>query len=53
MSNINTIVKCKICGNVNIKKVIQLSKQYLSPTFIKSNEESNLKDIQTPLTLVL
>ena len=30
-----------------------MGKQYLSPTFIESNEKSNLKDIVTPLTLVL
>ena len=53
MSNINIINKCKICKNEDLQKVITLSKQFLSPTFIKSNDESNLKDIQTPLTLVL
>ena len=53
MSKIKYINKCKICGNTDLKKVLKLEEQYLSPTFIKSNEESNLKDIKTPLTLVL
>ena len=53
MSKIKYINKCKICGNTDLEKVLELEEQFLSPTFIKSNEESNLKDIRTPLTLVL
>jgi len=44
---------CKICGNDNLKKVIKLNEQYISATFIKSNLESDLKKIKTPLTLSL
>ena len=44
---------CKICGNTNLKKVIKLNEQYISATFIKSNEKSDLKNIKTPLTLSL
>ena len=43
--------KCKICGNVNLKKVVFINEQYISATFVKSNKNNNLTKIKTPLTL--
>ena len=51
--HISYLRHCKICGNTNLKKVIKLNEQYISATFIKSNEKSDLKNIKTPLTLSL
>ena len=51
--NISYQRSCKICGNTNLKKVIKIQKQYLSPTFVKSNYKNPLTKIRTPLTLVL
>ena len=45
--------KCKICGNVNLKKVVFIDEQYISATFVKSNKNNKLTKIKTPLTLVL
>ena len=51
--NISFLKKCKICGNKNLQKVISIKEQFLSATFIKSNYKNSLKNIRTPLTLVL
>ena len=51
--NITYLKECKICGNTNLKKVLQLNEQYISATFVKSNVDNNLTKIKTPLTLVL
>tara|TARA_A100001011_G_scaffold400255_1_gene513575 strand:- start:1422 stop:2723 length:1302 start_codon:yes stop_codon:yes gene_type:complete len=45
--------KCKICGNKNLKKVVNIEEQYLSATFVKTNHNNPLKKIKTPLTLIL
>jgi hypothetical protein len=51
--NITHLKRCKICGNDNLEKVIQIEEQYISATFVKSNENNQLTKIKTPLTLVL
>lgn len=51
--NITHLKRCKICGNDNLEKVIQIDEQYISATFVKSNENNQLTKIKTPLTLVL
>ena len=45
--------KCKICSNTDLRKIIQLNKQYISATFVKSNKDNSLSKIRSPLTLVL
>ena len=50
---ISYLKKCKICGNVNLKKVLFINEQYISATFVKSNRNNKLTKIKTPLTLVL
>ena len=44
---------CKVCGSKDLTEVFSLKEQFLSPIFVKSNENNNLADIKTPLTLVL
>ena len=51
--NITYLKKCILCGNENLEKVIQINEQYISSTFVKSNENNDLTKIKTPLTLVL
>ena len=51
--NISYLSRCKICGNDNLKKVVKLNEQYISATFVESNEKNDLKKIKTPLTLSL
>ncbi len=51
--NISYQKKCKICGNTNLKKVLFINEQYISATFVKSNENNELTKIRTPLTLIL
>jgi hypothetical protein len=51
--NISLQKKCKICGNSDLKEVIKIDEQYISATFVKSNENNDLTKIKTPLTLVL
>ena len=54
MKNIIKLLdKCKICGNRDLIEVLTLNEQYLSPTFVLSNENNELAEIKTPLTLVL
>ncbi len=52
-NKITYLKKCKVCGNTNLRKVLQLNKQYISATFVKSNKNNYLSKIQSPLTLVL
>ena len=52
-NKITHLKKCKVCGNTNLTKVLQLSKQYISATFVKSNKDNKLTKIRSPLTLVL
>ena len=46
------INKCRICGNVKLKNIVDLNKQYIQGSFIKKNNpKPYLKKI--PLLLVL
>ena len=51
--NITYLEECKLCGNTNLTKVLQLNEQYISATFVKTNVNNDLTKIKTPLTLVL
>ena len=37
---------CKICGNTNLKKVLFINEQYISATFVKTNENNELTKIK-------
>ena len=51
--NIKYLKNCILCDNANLERVIQISEQYISSTFVKTNENNDLTKIKTPLTLVL
>lgn len=45
--------RCRICGSEQLTEVIWLDEQYLSPTFVKTNEGNALVNIKAPMTLLL
>jgi len=49
----STIDKCRVCGNTNLTEVIKFQPQFLSPTFVASNEGNKLAQIKIPLTVVV
>lgn len=49
----SVIKKCRICGNKNLIEVMDLGRQYLASTFVKSNRDEKLAKIKIPLTLLL
>ena len=51
--NITYLKNCILCGNENLEKVVHINEQYISSTFVKSNENNDLTKIRTALTLVL
>ena len=53
MSDYTIIERCRICGSTALTEVISLAPQYLSPTFVESNEGNELSQIKVPLTVVL
>ena len=44
--------KCRLCNSKNFSEVIRIDDQYLSPTFVKTNEGNSLANIKVPHTLV-
>ena len=53
MSHYKIIKKCRICGNTDLKDVVAIDPQFLSPTFVKTNEGNELSKIKVPQTLTL
>ncbi|MDO8460652.1 MAG: class I SAM-dependent methyltransferase, partial [Nanoarchaeota archaeon] len=53
MNHYKNIDKCRVCNSNNLTEVINIDAQYLSPTFVESNEENELSQIKVPLTVVL
>ena len=49
----NNLTKCRICGSEELDEVVKIEDQYLSPTFVESNENNPLSTIKVPHTLVL
>lgn len=47
------ISKCRICGNSQLKEVLNLGEQYLSSSFVKSNETDEFSKTRVPLTVLL
>jgi len=48
-----SITKCRICGSEDLTDVISFEEQYLSPTFVETNEDNKLSEIKVPLTVTL
>lgn len=53
MKHVVNIKKCRVCFNSKLKKVISIKKQYLSPTFVKSNKNNKLSKLKFKQTLLL
>ena len=48
------ISQCRICGNTELKQVLDLGEQYLSSSFVKSNDEvDETSRTRVPLTVLL
>jgi hypothetical protein len=48
------ISRCRICGNTELKQVLDLGEQYLSSSFVKSNDEvDETSKTCVPLTVLL
>ncbi|MHB1086476.1 MAG: class I SAM-dependent methyltransferase [Minisyncoccota bacterium] len=47
------ISRCRICGNEHLEQVLDLGEQFLSSSFVKSNEENEFSKKRVPLTLLL
>ncbi len=48
------ISQCRICGNDRLKPVLDLGEQYLSSSFVKSNEDVDaFSKSRVPLTVLL
>ena len=45
--------KCRVCGSPDLTEVIQIREQYLSPTFVETNDDNPLAEIKVPMTLLL
>ncbi len=52
MQHYRAINKCRICSSASRTEVINISEQFLSPTFVK-DQKSDISKIKVPLTLVL
>ncbi len=49
----NNLEKCRICNSSDLEEVIRIEDQFLSPTFVETNEGNPLSQIKVPHTLVL
>lgn len=47
------ITACRICGDTDLAECVKFGPQYLSATFVHTNEGHPLADAKVPLTLVL
>jgi SAM-dependent methyltransferase len=52
MEHYTVIDKCRVCGCSKLEEIIAFKPQYLSATFVKSNENNPLSDIKIPQTLL-
>ena len=53
MTVYQNLKSCRVCNSENLVKVITIEDQYLSPTFVESNENNPLSKIKVPHTLML
>jgi SAM-dependent methyltransferase len=53
MSYFKNIDVCRVCFGKILTEVIQIEEQFLSPTFVDTNENNPLSKIKVPQTLVL
>ena len=48
-----TIKECRVCGCSEMTEVIALEPQFLSPTFVETNENNEFATIKVPMTVVV
>jgi len=48
-----TINNCRVCDSADLTQVVKIEDQYLSPTFVETNDGNPLSQIKVPHTLVL
>ncbi len=48
-----TLQNCRVCKSTDMQEVIAIEDQYLSPTFVKTNENNPISKIKVPHTLML
>jgi len=53
MKYYKNIIKCRICDSESLVEVLKIDEQYLSSTFVSSNENNVLSKVKVPQTLVL
>jgi len=53
MNNFTKIEKCRVCGCVEIERVLALDPQFVSATFVKSNKNNKLAKIKIPMTMLI
>lgn len=53
MSYFKNINECRVCFGKKLTEVIQIEEQFLSPTFVDTNENNPLSKIKVPQTLLL
>lgn len=53
MSHFKEIQECRVCKNNSLTEVISIDEQFLSPTFVETNENNYLSEIKVKQTLVL
>ena len=44
---------CRICGSTELTEVLRLEPQFLSPTFVETNEGNELSSIKVPMTMLV
>lgn len=49
----NVISQCRVCGNQNLTELMHIEEQFISPTFVKSNQNNPLAAIKIPMTVML
>ncbi len=51
--NYERIDSCRICGSTSLTDLFSFPEQFLSPTFVESNEGNDLANVKIPLTLAI
>lgn len=51
--NYKNIDECRVCGCKDLKQAIALKPQFLSPTFVDTNNNNPLSDIKVPMTVLV
>ena len=53
MNEFSVITSCRICQSKSLTSLLLLEPQYLTSSFVKTNENNPMSKIKIPLTLLL